>query len=136
VRDEREERDEREPTGEAAEAGGDDAVGRLRVAHVTAPNAETGEFLARELVEERLAACGNVVSGLVSIYWWKDQVEEDDEVLVILKTTRERAPRLVRRVRDLHPYEMPEILLFEVDGGAEDYARWVAAECEPRAEEA
>ena len=77
-----------------------------------------------------------MVSGLVSIYWWNEQVEEDDEVLVILKTTRERAQELVRRVRDLHPYEVPEILLFEVAGGAEDYARWVAAECEPGSDEA
>lgn len=117
------------------EGGGADALDDLRVVHVTAPNVETGEFLARELVEERLAACGNVIPGLVSVYWWNDEVEKDDEVLVILKTTRERAGDLTERVRALHPYEMPEVLVFTVSGGAEDYARWVALECEVTAQE-
>lgn len=101
----------------------------VRVVLVTAPNAETGEFLARELVEERLAACGNVVPGLVSIYRWEDEVQRDDEVLVIIKTRRDRLDALRERVEDLHPYEVPEFLALPVERAHEAYARWVASEC-------
>lgn len=120
----------------ATGVGDDDAVtGEVRVVLVTAPNAETGAFLARELVEERLAACGNVIPGLVSVYWWKDEVERDDEVLVILKTSRSRSPALTERIRALHPYEVPEVLVLPVTGGSADYARWVLQECEATVED-
>ncbi len=107
-----------------------DALGRVRVVLVTVPNQETGEFLAREMVEERLAACGNVIPGLVSVYWWNDEVEKDDEALVILKTSAERTERLTERIRALHPYDLPEVLALPVAGGLGVYARWVLQECE------
>lgn len=100
----------------------------VRVVLVTAPNAETGEFLARELVDERLAACGNVIPGLVSVYWWEDEVQRDDEVLVIFKTRRDRVETLRERLTELHPYEVPEFLALPVERAHEAYARWVAAE--------
>lgn len=120
-----------EPAGDEAGA----AAREVRVVLVTAPNAETGEFLARELVEERLAACANVIPGLVSVYWWDDDVERDDEVLVIFKTAGHRVPALTERVRALHPYEVPEVLALSVADGLEAYARWVLQECEATPEE-
>lgn len=110
--------------GEGASDGGAD----VRVVLVTAPNAETGEFLARELVEERLAACGNVIPGLVSVYWWNDEIQRDDEVLVIFKTRRDQIEALEERLVDLHPYEVPEFLSLPVEDAHEAYVRWVAAE--------
>lgn len=103
----------------------------VRTVLMTAPDAEVAEALATVLVEERLAACASVVPGVTSIYRWEGEVQRDQEVLMVLKTTAERLPRLVDRAGGLHPYEVPEILSLPVDGGLDDYLRWVAAETAP-----
>jgi periplasmic divalent cation tolerance protein len=82
---------------------------------VTAPTAEGAAEIARALVAERLAACGNVVPGLRSIYRWEGKVQEDDEVLLVLKTTRARFEALRDRVLALHPYEVPEVIALAVE---------------------
>lgn len=110
-------------------------VEQVRVVLMTAPNQESGEFLARELVSERLAACGNVIPGIVSVYWWEGEIEEDDEVLVVLKTAQERVEALVERARALHPYDVPEVLALPVTAGNREYGGWVVRESAPRAEE-
>jgi periplasmic divalent cation tolerance protein len=95
---------------------------------VSAPDAETGRRIARALVEERLAACVNVLPGVHSIYRWKGAVEEADEVLLVAKTRRTRAAALAARVRALHPYELPEVVALPVTDGSRAYLRWVVAE--------
>ena len=92
---------------------------------VTAPSEEKAAELARTLVEERLAACGNVVPGMRSIYRWEGRVAEDREALLILKTTAEAFPALRERVVALHPYECPEVLRLDVAGGHVPYLDWV-----------
>ncbi len=94
----------------------------------TAPDAETGERLVRQLVDERLAACGNLVPGVVSIYRWEGAVQREGEVLVLLKTCGGSVERLFERVVELHPYEVPELLGFPVGAGLAAYCQWVAAE--------
>lgn len=106
----------------------------VRVVLVTVPNVETGEVLVRELVEERLAACGNVIPGLISLFWWEDEVQREKEALVVLKTVGEAIPALEERVTDIHPYEVPEILVLPVDAALESYARWIATETRPTPE--
>lgn len=96
-----------------------------RVCLVTAPDAETAERIARALVEERLAACGNVVQELTSVYRWQGVVERAQEVLLLLKTTVDAVPELIRRVSELHPYEVPEVLVLAVDAGLEPYLDWI-----------
>lgn len=96
-----------------------------RVVLVTAPEAEIAERLVATLIEERLAACGNIVSGLRSVYRWRGGVERAEEVLMILKTRAGAVARLVSRVATLHPYEVPEILVLRVDGGLPDYLAWI-----------
>lgn len=93
---------------------------------VTCPTADLAASLARTLVEEDLAACGNVVPGLRSIYRWQGRVEDEPEVLLILKSTRERFERLRARVVALHPYEVPEVLALSVEAGHAPYLAWVA----------
>ena len=93
---------------------------------VTAPSAEKAAELARALVEERLAACGNVVPGLRSIYRWEGAVHDEAEALLLLKTTRARLEALRARVVELHPYEVPEVLAFAADAGSAPYLAWVA----------
>jgi periplasmic divalent cation tolerance protein len=89
----------------------------------TAPLA-AGQQLVRTLVEERLVACGNIVA-VNSIYRWKDKIEAEDEVLIIFKTTTEAWPLLKQRVPQLHPYDVPELLLLGVVDGHEPYLQWV-----------
>jgi periplasmic divalent cation tolerance protein len=93
--------------------------------HVTLPNTEAARALARKLVEERLAACVNIVPGVVSIYSWEGAIHEDGEVLCLIKTSPDCFEQLRARVLELHPYEVPEVLAFAVDDGSRDYLDWV-----------
>ncbi len=97
----------------------------VRTALVTAPDAMVAESMARTLVEERLAACVNVIPGLVSVYRWEGEVQRDQEALMILKTTQSRVVALCERVVQLHPYEVPEVLVLNVADGHETYLGWV-----------
>jgi periplasmic divalent cation tolerance protein len=95
---------------------------------VTTPTADRAAEIARALVEERLAACGNVVPGLRSIYRWEGKVQDDAEALLVLKTTRERFDALRERVLALHPYQVPEVIALRVEAGSAPYLAWIAAE--------
>jgi periplasmic divalent cation tolerance protein len=81
---------------------------------------------ARALVEERLAACVNVLPPMDSTYRWQGAVEHASERQMIIKTTRAVVHRLLARLTSLHPYDVPEMLILPVDGGGEPYLRWVA----------
>ena len=104
-----------------------DGQGAL-VVLVTAPTPERAAEIARALVEERLAACGNVVPGLRSIYRWEGKVQDDAEALLLLKTTRARFEALRDRVLALHPYQVPEVIALPVEAGSAKYLEWIAAE--------
>lgn len=100
--------------------------------HVTAPDRERAESIARVLVDEGLAACVNIVGGVRSIYRWEGQVEEQDEVLCLVKTRPDLLNALSARVSALHPYDVPEILAFEVADGSAEYLEWLAASTKAR----
>ncbi len=100
----------------------------LQVALSTAPDHATALAVARSLVSERLAACVNLVPRITSVYRWEGAVEEDEEVLLVVKTRADRAERLCARIVELHPYDVPEVILLPVAGGAEAYLDWVRAE--------
>jgi len=110
-----------------AEDGQHTESAAVRVVLVTAPEA-VAEPLARSLVGERLAACVNIVPAVRSIYRWQGRVEEDAEVLLIAKTHCDRVEALSARVRELHPYDLPETLALPAVGGSPDYLGWVNAE--------
>ncbi|WP_286899612.1 divalent-cation tolerance protein CutA [Thermocrispum sp.] len=93
---------------------------------MTVPDVEVGERLVRTLVEEGVVACGNIVPGLTSIYRWKGAVERDAEALVILKLMEDAVPRLLTRAPELHPYEVPEVLVLPVIAGHGPYLDWLA----------
>ena len=96
------------------------------IALTTLPNREQGEHLAGTLVEERLAACVNVLGPVASIYRWEGKVARDEEVLLFIKTTAAGVAPLQARLLELHPYDTPEFLAFEVGAGAPGYLHWVA----------
>jgi periplasmic divalent cation tolerance protein len=99
--------------------------GDVRVAFATAPDAEVAARIARALVEEELAACANLVSNVRSIYRWQGKLEDESEVMLILKTRADRVDALAERLRALHPYEVPELLVLPVESGLPAYLDWV-----------
>ena len=101
----------------------------LCVVLVTAPHDQAAP-LARTLVEERLAACVNILAGVRSIYRWQGKLSDDDECLLVIKTRRESMELLTKRICALHPYEVPEVLALAVDSevGNPRYLEWLLAE--------
>ena len=99
----------------------------IRVVYISIPQDEA-DRMARSLVEERLAACVNIVPKISSYFWWDDKVQHDDEALLIVKTTVEKFPRLMEFVLENHPYELPEIIGLPLVSAFPDYVAWVKAE--------
>lgn len=109
----------------AAPQGHRAAGDRVVVAVVTGPDRETLVEIGRRVVEERLAACANVWGPVASVFRWKGEVEEEAEVMALLKTTADRVEDLGERVVELHPYDVPEFLVLPVSAGSADYLAWV-----------
>jgi periplasmic divalent cation tolerance protein len=101
---------------------------QLQVVLATAPDADVAKSIACKLVEERLVACVNVTSPVTSLYRWQGKLEEASEVLMVMKTVSERLPAVVSRVKELHPYKVPEIIALPVEAALPAYAEWVADE--------
>ena len=97
----------------------------FRLAISTAATPAQAERIAAVLVEERLAACVNIVPRVTSLYRWEGKLHRDREVLLLLKTTDVALDALRDRLLELHPYDEPEFLAFDVASGAPDYLRWV-----------
>jgi periplasmic divalent cation tolerance protein len=93
----------------------------------TCPNPETAERIADTLVAERLAACVNRIPGLTSVYLWQGKVERDSETLLLIKTSDARFDVLSARLRELHPYDLPEIVATPVVRGLPEYLQWVCS---------
>lgn len=98
---------------------------RLALVFLTTPSPEIASAIVSRLVEERLIACGTILPGATSIYRWNGTVETASESQVILKTSAERVTELVRRVTELHPYEVPECVVVPVQDGLPAYLDWV-----------
>jgi periplasmic divalent cation tolerance protein len=103
------------------------------VALTTLEGAEQAEALVRRLVDDRLVACGTVLSGATSIYRWEGAVTTTQETLVVLKTTRARWAGLVAAMERHHPYEVPELLALPVTLGLAPYLAWLVAQTQPDA---
>jgi len=97
----------------------------VRIALTTIGSEADAIALAKTLVEERLAACVNVLPPMISIYRWKGSVEHDKEHQIVIKTTADRLAALEARLRQLHPYELPVFLVVDPAGGGSTYLAWV-----------
>ena len=94
----------------------------------TCPEDGSAERIAAALVERGMAACVNIVKGVTSIYQWQGQRERSSEVLLLIKTRRDRYPALESELRSLHPYEVPEIIALSLEDGLAAYLAWVDQE--------
>jgi periplasmic divalent cation tolerance protein len=101
----------------------------------TVPIGEQGEVIARALVDERLAACVNLLAPMTSFYRWNGTVERDVERQVVIKTTSQQVAILRERVAQMHPYELPEFVVLEVADGSSAYLDWVRTEAAPDEEQ-
>jgi periplasmic divalent cation tolerance protein len=104
------------------------AAGEFVVALTTLGSSEQARAFVRRLVDERLIACGTVVPRATSIYRWRGQVTEGEEVVVLLKTAKTRWAELEAAVKAQHPYEVPELLALPVTAGLEGYLKWMESE--------
>lgn len=97
------------------------------------PDRDSAARLAQDLVEQRLAACVNILEGCASIYRWQGRLENAAEVPMLIKTRADLYPALEQAIRQRHPYEVPEIIAWPLVAGFAEYLDWVAAETRPSA---
>jgi periplasmic divalent cation tolerance protein len=95
----------------------------------TFPDTETARSVVRQLVEEKLVACGNIMPGVESIYRWQNKIESSGEVIVFFKLSAIVYDRFEEKMRSLHPNEVPEIICVPITKGSPKYLRWVADSC-------
>ncbi|QTL03301.1 divalent-cation tolerance protein CutA [Aquabacter sp. L1I39] len=100
----------------------------LKIVYSTFPSVATAEAAARHLVAQRLAACGNILPGLISFYEWEGALERAEEVVLLLKTRAGQLAPLMDALRALHPYEVPAILSLDVEAADAPFAGWVRAQ--------
>jgi periplasmic divalent cation tolerance protein len=96
--------------------------------YVTAPNREEAVRIGRTIVSESLAACANILDGMTSIFRWNGELQQESEAVLLLKTRAELGPRIVQRVQELHPYDVPAILVLPIEGGSTLFLSWLGEE--------
>lgn len=99
--------------------------------YVTAPDSETAAALAKSMVENRLAACANILGPITSVYWWDGRINTEGEVGMILKTRENLVSELTKALCLAHPYDCPCVVALPISGGNPDFLAWIAAETRP-----
>ena len=95
------------------------------IIYVTTKDEDEAQSIGMTLVRERLAACANVIPSVKSVYWWKGKVEQDTEAVLLVKSTKSKSNAIVKRVNELHSYDVPCIDVLPIKGGNEEYFRWL-----------
>ena len=93
--------------------------------YITARNLKEARKIAKILIEERLAACVNIIPKIESIYWWKGKINHHDESALIAKTRKQNVKKIVYRIRNIHSYSMPCVVSLPIKDGNTDYIRWI-----------
>ena len=101
------------------------------IVFMTAPNREEAVKIVRTLLEERLIACANIIDSVSSFFWWQGKIEDEKEVLVIMKSHEKLFKKLSERVTELHSYDVPEILALPIVDGSSSYLDWMKSCLEP-----
>lgn len=100
---------------------------RAVVAFCTTNSQEEARTIARSLVEQHLIACANIIPAIQSFYWWKGEVHADNEVLIMMKTMPDKIPALRTALPKLHSYDVPELIVVDINDGLPAYLEWVEA---------
>lgn len=98
------------------------------VIFVTASTEEEAKKIESTLLDQRKAACVNIILGIKSSFWWKGEIETAQEVLLVIKTKTSKLNEIIRIVKEIHSYETPEVIALPIIGGNEDYLRWIGKE--------
>ena len=96
--------------------------------YVTCKDTKQASYIARKIVEERLAACGNVLGPIESHYWWEGKLEQSTEVSLLLKTRDSLTQKVIDRVKELHSYDVPCVIAFSIVDGNPDFLKWIESE--------
>jgi periplasmic divalent cation tolerance protein len=99
--------------------------------YMTAPNDDEARAIARVLVEDRLAACVNIMGAMRSVYRWQGEIHEDGEVVLIAKTRRDLASALTDKVKAIHSHDCPCVVSLDIDGGNTDFLKWIDDQTRP-----
>ncbi len=94
---------------------------------VTVPNIEEGKKIGNFLVKNKIAACVNIIQNIFSIYQWKEKIIEDNEHLLMIKTTIAKSELLIQKINEIHSYEVPECIGFKIEKGSEKYLKWLGS---------
>jgi periplasmic divalent cation tolerance protein len=92
---------------------------------VTVPSIDEGKKIAKILVENKLAACVNIVQNIFSVYEWKGKIEEDNEHILLIKTTDVKSDLIIQKIKEIHSYEEPECIGLKIEKGSESYLNWI-----------
>ena len=95
------------------------------VIFVTASNKKEAKGIAEALVRDKLVACANIIDKLESVFWWEGKVDRAEEVLLVIKSKKEKLAKIIKRVRSLHSYQVPEIIALPIVGGYQPYLKWI-----------
>lgn len=98
---------------------------------VSVPDRRTASRISRMVLKERLAGCVQIYGPIVSSYWWEGRIEQSREWLLLIKTDRAHYPPLEKRVREMHPYQVPEIIAMAINAGYQPYLKWLSSELIP-----
>ncbi|MDR1696390.1 MAG: divalent-cation tolerance protein CutA [Endomicrobium sp.] len=95
------------------------------IAFVTVPDRKTANKIKNTVLEDKTAAAIGIIGGVSSFYWWKGKIENAKEFLLVIKTVKAKFSKLEKRVKEVHPYEVPEIISADVSAGSKDYLKWI-----------
>ncbi|MDR2426863.1 MAG: divalent-cation tolerance protein CutA [Endomicrobium sp.] len=95
------------------------------IVFVTVPDKTTAGNIVKNVLKKKLAACVNIIKNTESFYWWKGKIEHSKEILLIMKTVKSKFTILEKHIKDIHPYEVPEIISSEISDANKDYLDWI-----------
>ena len=97
----------------------------IKFFYITAPNKRQAEQIARKLLDKKLIACANVITGVSSYFVWKNKVENSKEIIICGKTTSKNQKKIVHAVKKLHSYSVPCVIFFDIKNGNKDFLKWI-----------
>ena len=100
----------------------------VAIIYTTIDNIQDARKIAKTLVEEQLVACTNIIPKIESIYRWKGKIENEEEIVIIAKTTDDNVKRTIQRIKDIHSYELPDIIVLPIIGGHKEYLDYILTE--------